>query len=112
MVYSPVRIICEMGTKVYPSWSRVWMMVGRASGVWRAALWNRTMDPGWTLEVTRWMISPADRSFQSRLSPSVTKERWIGWKNFQSGLVSRQAKDHKGTRKSALLNEKFSRTDF
>ena len=112
MVYSPVRIICEMGTKVYPSWSRVWMMVGRASGVWRAALWNRTMDPGWTLEVTRLVMSAADRSFQSRLSPSVTKERWIGWKNFQNSLVSRQIKDHKGTRKSALLNEKFSRTDF
>lgn len=43
-------------------------MAGRASGVWRAALWNSTMEPGWTLEVTRWMISPAARSFQSRLS--------------------------------------------
>ena len=28
-------------------------MPGRASGVWRAALWKRTMDPGPTLEVTR-----------------------------------------------------------
>ena len=50
------------------------MMAGRASGVWRAALWNRTMDPGWTFPVTRRVISPADRSFQSRESPSVTKE--------------------------------------
>ena len=49
-------------------------MVGRASGVWRAALWNRTMEPGWILEVTRWMISPAARSFQSRLSLKATKE--------------------------------------
>ena len=49
-------------------------MPGRASGVWRAALWNRTMEPGWTLEVTRRVISPAERSFQSRLSLSVTKE--------------------------------------
>lgn len=44
-------------------------MPGRASGVWRAALWNRTMDPGCTLEVTRWVISAAEMSFQSRLSP-------------------------------------------
>lgn len=50
------------------------MISGRASGVWRAALWNRTMEPGWTLEVTRRVISLAERSFQSRLSPSVTKE--------------------------------------
>ena len=54
------------------------MMVGRASGVWRAALWNRTMEPGWTLEVTRWVISPAARSFQSRLSLKATKES-DGW---------------------------------
>ena len=46
------------------------MISGRASGVWRAALWNRTMEPGWTFEVTRRVISLAERSFQSRLSPS------------------------------------------
>ena len=45
------------------------MMVGRASGVCFAALWNRTMEPGQTLEVTRLVMSAADRSFQSRLSP-------------------------------------------
>lgn len=44
-------------------------MPGRASGVWRAALWKRTMDPGWTFPVTRFVISDADKSFQSRLSP-------------------------------------------
>lgn len=43
-------------------------MLGSASGVFFAALWNRTMLPGWTLEVTRLVISAADRSFQSRLS--------------------------------------------
>ncbi len=47
-------------------------MEGRASGVWRAALWKSTMEPGCTLEVTRWVISPAEMSFQSRLSPSQT----------------------------------------
>ena len=53
------------------------MMPGRASGVWRAALWKRMMDPGWTLDVTRWVISLADRSFQSRLSLLETAEsRW------------------------------------
>ena len=50
------------------------MMAGRASGVCRAALWNSTMEPGWTLEVTLWVISPAERSFQSRLSTS----HWMG----------------------------------
>ena len=44
------------------------MMPGRASGVWRAALWNSTMEPGCTLEVTRLVMSGAERSFQSRLS--------------------------------------------
>lgn len=51
------------------------MMPGRASGVCRAALWNRTMEPGWTLEVTRWVMSGADRSFQSRLSPLAAASR-------------------------------------
>jgi len=50
-------------------------MPGRASGVCLAALWNRTMEPGWTLEVTRWVISGAERSFQSKLSTSHTNER-------------------------------------
>ena len=44
-------------------------MPGRASGVWRAALWNRQMDPLFTRSVTRWVISLAEMSFQSRLSP-------------------------------------------
>lgn len=53
------------------------MMAGRASGVCRAALWNSTMEPGWTLEVTRFVISSADRSFQSRLSPLARgSSRW------------------------------------
>lgn len=51
------------------------MMMGRASGVWSAALWNRTMEPGWTLEVTRRVISPADKSFQSRESPPAAASR-------------------------------------
>ena len=50
-------------------------MPGRASGVWRAALWNRTMEPGCTLVVTRSVISEAESSFQSRLSPSQTASR-------------------------------------
>ena len=49
-------------------------MPGRASGVWRAALWNRTMEPGCTLVVTRSVISAAEISFQSRLSTS----HWMG----------------------------------
>ena len=61
-----------MGTKVYPSWSRASRMPGRASGVWMAALWNRTMEPGCTLVVTRSVISAAESSFQSRLSLSQT----------------------------------------
>ena len=48
------------------------MMPGKASGVWRAALWNSTMEPGCTLDVTRLVMSAADRSFQSRLSPLAT----------------------------------------
>ena len=60
-----------MGTKVYPSRSRVSKMLGRASGVWRAALWNRTMEPGAAFSVTRRVISWAGRSFQSRLSLSA-----------------------------------------
>lgn len=74
MVYSPVRIICEMGTKEYPSRNSASIMPGSASGVCKAALWNRTMEPGCTLEVTRWVISAADNSFQSKLSPSETAE--------------------------------------
>lgn len=45
------------------------MIPGRASGVCLAALWNSTMEPGCTLDVTRFEMSDADRSFQSRLSP-------------------------------------------
>ena len=55
------------------------MMPGSASGVWRAALWKRTMEPGCTRDVTRSVISPAESSFQSRLSPSQTaSRRWGG----------------------------------
>ena len=39
-------------------------------GVFFAALWNRTMLPGWTLEVTRFMISFASKFFQPKLSQS------------------------------------------
>ena len=49
-------------------------MAGRASGVWRAALWKRTIDPGCTRLTTRLVISSAERSFQSRLSTS----HWMG----------------------------------
>ena len=35
-------------------------------------MWKRMMDPGCTLDVTRRVISLADRSFQSRLSTSQT----------------------------------------
>ena len=53
------------------------MMPGRASGVWRAALWKRTMEPGWTLAVTRLVMSAAERSFQSRLSPLAADARGL-----------------------------------
>jgi len=43
-------------------------MEGSASGVWSAALWNRTMLPGLTFAVTRCVISLAVKFFQSRLS--------------------------------------------
>ena len=53
------------------------MMPGSASGVCLAALWNRTMEPGQTLEVTRLVMSAADRSFQSRLSTlAAVGKRW------------------------------------
>lgn len=58
------------------------MMPGRASGVCLAALWNRTMEPGQTLLVTRLVMSGADRSFQSRLSPlAAVGMDWgaMGW---------------------------------
>ena len=32
-------------------------------------MWNRQMDPLFTRSVTRWVISLAEMSFQSRLSP-------------------------------------------
>lgn len=48
-------------------------MVGKASGVWSASLWNRTIEPFSTREVTRWqMLSAVAFSFQSRLSPLAT----------------------------------------
>ena len=48
-------------------------MVGKASGVWSASLWNRTIEPFSTREVTRWqMLSVVAFSFQSRLSPYAT----------------------------------------
>ena len=47
-------------------------MVGRASGVCFAALWNRMIEPGCTLDVTRCVISFAEIPFQSRLSPMET----------------------------------------
>lgn len=50
-------------------------MPGRAAGVFLAALWKSTMDPACTLAVTRLVMSPAERSFQSRLSPSATGSR-------------------------------------
>ena len=53
MVYGAGRISCEIGTTVYPSRMRYDRMSGSASGVCSAALWNSTMLPGCTLEVTR-----------------------------------------------------------
>ena len=53
MVYSPCKISWEMGTTVYPSCIIHSNIPGRASGVWRAALWNSTMLPGLTWDVTR-----------------------------------------------------------
>lgn len=61
-----------MGTRVYPCPMRFSRMPGSASGVCLAALWKRTIDPGWILEVTRLVMSAADRSFQSRESTSET----------------------------------------
>lgn len=42
-----------MGTTVKPSWMRYSKIWGNASGVCKAALWNRTMLPSFTREVTR-----------------------------------------------------------
>ena len=50
------------------------MISASASGVCSPALWNSTMEPGLTLPVTRFVISAAEMPFQSRLSPSYTKE--------------------------------------
>ena len=48
-------------------------MVGKASGVWSASLWNRTIEPFSTREVTRWqMLSAVAFSLQSRLTPYAT----------------------------------------
>lgn len=46
-------ISSEIGTTVYPSLMRYSRMDGSASGVWSAALWNSTMLPGSTFDVTR-----------------------------------------------------------
>lgn len=52
-------------------------MDGRASGVCFAALWNSMIEPGFTFFNTRSVISPADKSFQSRLSPMATASSGI-----------------------------------
>ena len=52
-------------------------MVGRASGVCNAALWNSTIEPGFTFLSTRSEISLAVRFFQSRLSPMATASSGI-----------------------------------
>jgi len=48
-------------------------MLGSASGVWSASLWNSTIEPFCTREVTRLqMLSAVALSFQSRESPLAT----------------------------------------
>lgn len=59
------------------------MMLGSASGVFNAALWKRTILPEETLEVTREVMSAAERSCQSRLSRSHIDER----RNVSSPLI-------------------------
>lgn len=59
-----------MGTTVKPLFLKYSRIAGSASGVWSAALWNRQMEPDCTLPVTRFVMSAAERSFQSRLSLS------------------------------------------
>ena len=53
------------------------MIPGKASGVFFAALWNKAILPGSTLEVTRLVISAALKSFQSKLSPLATASSTI-----------------------------------
>lgn len=49
-------------------------MLGNASGVWSASLWNSTIEPFLTFFVTLLqMLSGVAFSFQSRLSPLDTK---------------------------------------
>ena len=68
-------------------------MPGKASGVCLAALWNRTMDPACT---TRWVISGAERSFQSRESTSETSSRrWGEWIRGSTAL-NFQPRDSRG----------------
>jgi len=62
-----------MGTKVYPSESKVSIIVGRAPGVLTAALWNRTIEPASTRLMTRDAISEEVGFFQSRLSSLYTE---------------------------------------
>lgn len=61
------------------------MIDGRAAGVFFAALWNKTILPGWTLEVTRFVISLASKFFQSKLSPLETKESH--WDAMDAGFL-------------------------
>ena len=77
MKYSPSNRIFEIGTTVYLLFLKYSRMDGKASGVWRAALWKRHMEPDFTLSVTRLVISDAERSFQSRLSLShIAATHW------------------------------------
>ena len=68
------KIRSLINTNSYPSSFRHFKIVGNASGVWSASLWNSTIDPGQTLDVTRLqMLSTVALSFQSRLSTLDTK---------------------------------------
>lgn len=81
--YSPVSKSSDTGTISYPSASRYSMMSASASGVCSAALWNSTMLPGVTPPVTRFSISAPESPFQSRESPSQTKETGVAASSFR-----------------------------
>ena len=59
MVYSPSMISSEIGTTVYPCLIMYSKIDGKASGVCSAALWNKTILPGSSRDVTLSYIVPA-----------------------------------------------------
>ena len=69
-------ISSDTGTILYPSAISFSKIFGRAAGVFFAALWKSTIDPGFTFVVTRFMIVSGAKSFQSRLSRPAAVGIW------------------------------------